>query len=153
MVTHRYMSSHPSLLISTTEAPLLHLPSPLTFASSVISVNSKCPLFRYNLLETRLPVKYKSGSPSLLKSPTATPPPLYINSRSMGLIESFSVILLLKNIPDAEDGIFLNKVGVVLQAVIMTPIKIYVDRKIKGDSPYFICSIISATCGSKKLKV
>src|SRR5450432_1768948 len=111
------MSARPSLLISTTEAALLHLPSPVTPAFSVISSKARLPLLRYNLFEVVLEVKYRSGSPSLLKSPTATPPPLYKNSKSMGLIESFSVIVLLKNIPDVEEGIFLNKAGEVLQAV------------------------------------
>ena len=47
----------------------------------------------------------------------------------MGLIESFSVIWLLKNIPDFDEGIFLNKVGVVLQAVKKRAIKITGDER------------------------
>ena len=38
--------------------------------------NQNYKLFKYNLLETIFPVKNKSGRPSLLKSVTATPPPL-----------------------------------------------------------------------------
>ncbi|MEP6947892.1 MAG: hypothetical protein ABI863_01395 [Ginsengibacter sp.] len=45
----------------------------------------------------------------------------------MGLIESFSVMVLLKNIPDAEDGILLNKGGVLLQAANSTAVKAMYD--------------------------
>ena len=61
-VVQTYISIHPSLLISTTATPLPHLPSPVTPAASVTSLNLKSPLFRYNLLETTLPVsKYPAS--------------------------------------------------------------------------------------------
>jgi hypothetical protein len=67
----------------------------------------------------------------------------------MGLIESFSVIWLLKNIPDAEEGIFLNKAGVVLQAVNRTAVRIkYVDCKKEGGRTFLICCIIQQGCQS-----
>src|SRR6266487_5535561 len=97
--------------MSATEAPLHHLPSPVTCASSVTSSNLKSPLLRYNLLLTSLAVKYKSCKPSLLKSPTATPPPLYKNSRSIGFTESFSVIWLLNSIPVCDDDCFRKRVS------------------------------------------
>src|SRR5690349_10567637 len=93
-----------------TEAALLHSPSPPTAALSVTSSNFRLPLLIYNLLEVVLAVKYKSGNPSLLKSPTATPPPLYKNSKSIGLMESFSFTTLLNVIPVSSEGSFLNNV-------------------------------------------
>jgi hypothetical protein len=62
-----------------------------------------------------LAVKYRSGNLSLLKSPTATPPPLYKNSISIGLMESFSTMILLKSIPVCAADNFLNNTGSVLQ--------------------------------------
>jgi hypothetical protein len=66
-------------------------------------------------LEVVLAVKYKSANPSLSKSQTATPPPLYKNSRSLGFIESFSITVLTKFIPELSEEIFLNKAGVCRQ--------------------------------------
>src|SRR5665213_1681411 len=57
IVTHKYISIQPSLLISTTDTPLHHLPSPSTLASFVISSNFSFPLFKYHLLDTILPTK------------------------------------------------------------------------------------------------
>ena len=47
-----------------------------TPADCVMSWKRKSPLFRYRRLDTMLPVKKMSGSPSLSMSPTATPAPL-----------------------------------------------------------------------------
>src|SRR6187551_2697932 len=105
------MSFQPSLLISTTDAALAHLPSPATLATSVTSRKEKLSSFRYNLFDVVLAVKYKSANPLLSKSPTATPPPLYKNSRSSGFIESFSVTVLTKSIPVLGEDRFLNNVG------------------------------------------
>src|SRR4051812_31854773 len=101
--------------MSITDAALLHLPSPLTPALPVISSNFKSPLLMYNLLLVVLAVKYKSGKPSLLKSPTATPPPLYKNSRSIGLMESLSFTILLNVIPVLSEESLTNKVFLFLQ--------------------------------------
>src|SRR5690242_4739602 len=110
------MSSHPSLFTSATVAPLHHELSAVTCDASVISSNSRLPLFKYNLLLTWLAVKYKSCRPSLLKSPTATPPPLYKNSKSIGLTESFSVILLLNVILVCDEDSLVKSVLRLLQA-------------------------------------
>jgi hypothetical protein len=46
-----------------------------------------------------------------------TPPPLYTLTIFSGLTESFSVIRLLKVMPERDDGMFSNKVaGLYLQA-------------------------------------
>ena len=73
---HTYISKKPSWLISTTLTPVLHISLEFNPDLSVISSNSKLPLLRYNLFETRFPVKKISCSESLLKSPIPTPPPL-----------------------------------------------------------------------------
>src|SRR6185436_12289854 len=57
-----------------------------------------------------------SGRPSLLKSPIPTPPPLYMLTISSGLMESLSVIWLLKWIPEWDEEICSNKVCLLLQA-------------------------------------
>ena len=62
--------------MSTTLTPVLQIPLEFRPAPSVISSNLNSPLFRYNLLETKLPVKKISCNESLLKSPIPTPPPL-----------------------------------------------------------------------------
>ena len=49
----------------------------------------------------------------------ATPPPLYKNYISMGLIESFSIIVLLKVTPECPDGMSVNNFALLLQAVIL----------------------------------
>jgi len=103
-------------------------------------------------LEEVLAVKYRSGSRSLLKSPTAIPPPLYKNSRSIGLIESFSTTWLLKSIPDFEEGICLNKTGEVWQAENTTAIRIkpVADKKTE-DNTFLILSIILIIYALKKI--
>src|ERR1700761_9800734 len=97
--------------MSITDTPRPHRPIPPTPAFSVTSSNLKSPLLMYNLFETILPVKYRSCRPSLLKSPTPTPPPLYTFVTSSGFIVSFSVILLLKSTPECEDEMSWKRVG------------------------------------------
>src|SRR4030095_3843982 len=109
------MSNFPSPLMSTTEAPLHQLPAPPVFEMPVISVNLRFPRLRKSLFDVMLAVKYRSGSPSLLKSPQETPPPLYRNSISSGLMESFSVTSLMNFKPDSDEDIFSNKVLSLLQ--------------------------------------
>ena len=46
----------------------------------------------------------------------------------MGLMESFSVMLLLKEMPERDEEIFLNKVGDVLQEHTIVHIKIKEER-------------------------
>ncbi|PYO66028.1 MAG: hypothetical protein DMD69_15405 [Gemmatimonadetes bacterium] len=62
--------------MSTMVAPVAHL-FVLTPADAVMSSKRMLPLFRYRRLDTMLPVKNRSGNPSLSISPTATPAPLY----------------------------------------------------------------------------
>ena len=71
------MSKYPSLLISTMVAPVAHrfVATPADF---VMSSSRMSPVFRYSRLETMLPLKKMSGSPSLSMSPIATPAPLYM---------------------------------------------------------------------------
>jgi hypothetical protein len=57
------------------------------------------------------PVKNKSGSPSLLKSETATPPPLKIYSLVRILKESDSVIRLVNVTWVSSEESLLNKVS------------------------------------------
>jgi hypothetical protein len=61
-------------------------------------------------LETILPVKNKSGSPSLLKSETAIPPPLKIYSLVRILKSFVSVIVFSKSTPVNSESSNLNKV-------------------------------------------
>ena len=61
-------------------------------------------------METIFPVKNKSGSPSLLKSETATPPPLKIYSLVRILKFSVSVIVFSKSTPVSSESSNLNKV-------------------------------------------
>src|SRR2546426_4031717 len=65
--------------MSTMVAPVAHrlVPTP---AACVMSANRISPLLTYRRLETMLPLKKMSGSPSLSISPTATPAPLYTNT-------------------------------------------------------------------------
>src|SRR6185437_1367710 len=95
------MSGQPSLLISTTVTPV-HQAVVDRPAFAVMSSKRQLPLLRYKREETWLPAKKRSGSPSLLKSPTPTPPPMYVYSSTNMLSESLSVIVLLKAIPVAE---------------------------------------------------
>ena len=59
----------------------------------------KLPLFKYNLLATELPEKKISINPSLLKSATPTPCPLYKYSYLKTCKESSSRIVLVNFTP------------------------------------------------------
>src|SRR5215467_7165294 len=89
------MSCKPSLLISIILTPR-HQTFVLMPALSVTSSNLKFPLLIYSLDDDWLPQKNKSCKPSLLKSPAATPAPMYIYSLVKKFTESLSVTLLLK---------------------------------------------------------
>src|SRR5687767_15951756 len=64
-----------------------------------MSENLKCPLFRKIRVDTLFPVKVRSSKPSLLRSPTPTPPPLYMYSSWRMLKVSFSIMEFIKSIP------------------------------------------------------
>src|SRR3982751_7110236 len=83
-------------------------------------------------LLTWLAEKTISFSPSLLKSPMPTPPPMYPNSLMMELDESVSRMSLLKWMPDSDEFNFENKVSVfAAQPVAMMKTKNR-SRRIKG---------------------
>jgi hypothetical protein len=71
------MSFQPSLFISIILTPALYPSNASIPEAEEISSKIKSPLFKYSLSFPCVDVKYKSGRPSLLTSPIATPPPLY----------------------------------------------------------------------------
>ena len=89
--------------MSITATPVFHLSAAATPEALVTSLNLKSPWLRYNLLVTWFPVKKRSGLLSLLKSPTATPPPLKMYSLVSMLKLSVSTIWLLNVIPEWLD--------------------------------------------------
>src|SRR5688572_32477006 len=68
----------------------------------VASRKLKSPLFIYSREGTMLPTKKRSDNPSLLKSPTPTPPPLYRYSKLKRFKESLVVIRLEKSIRESD---------------------------------------------------
>src|SRR5713226_1999329 len=68
----------------------------VTPADFVMSANRMLPLFRYRRLDTMLPARKMSGSPSLLISPIATPAPLYTYA-SVSTFKESSVMMVFAN--------------------------------------------------------
>src|ERR1700754_2863760 len=101
------MSSKPSLLMSTMLTPVAQT-CVVRPAFPVTSSKLPSPLLRYRRQVVWFPVKKTSFNPSLLKSPMPTPPPIYPNSSIKELVESSSLIVLLKWMPVLSAGILLN---------------------------------------------
>ena len=71
-----YISSQPSSLTSAKAIPVFQPLGLFIPALIEISSNFRFPLFMYKAVFSWFDVNIKSVSPSLLKSPAATPPPL-----------------------------------------------------------------------------